>query len=55
MEFTKTLGWLSKLGSVFGYLKNRCRIIMGYPKRGHNFDNYPLKEPENPPKNGAFL
>ena len=25
-------GWLSKLGSLFGYLNNRCRVIIGTPK-----------------------
>ena len=27
---------------------------MGYPKRRHNFDNYPLKDPENPQKMEPF-
>ena len=27
-------------GPFLGTLNNRCRIIIGTPKRDHNFDNY---------------
>ena len=34
-------GWLSKLGSLFGYPNDRCRTIIRTPKRDPNFDNHP--------------
>ena len=34
--FQKAYGWLSKLGSLLG-------SNLGYPKRCHNFDNYPYE------------
>ena len=34
-------GWLSKLWSLFGSLLQYGAYYLGYPKRGHNFDNYP--------------
>ena len=36
------LGWLSKLGSLFGYPKCQVPYYNKDPKRGHNFDNHPL-------------
>ena len=39
--WSSSYGWLSKLGSLFGYPKNWCRIKIGTPKRDHNFDNHP--------------
>ena len=29
------------IGPFLGTLNNRCRTIIGTPKRDHNFDNYP--------------
>ena len=42
------IGWLSKLGSLFGCLKYQVPYYNKDPKRDHNFDNYPIltKYPE---------
>ena len=34
-------GWLSKLWSLLGSLLSYGTYYFGYPKRDHNFDNYP--------------
>ena len=34
-------GWLSNYGPYLGTLNIRCRILIGIPKRDHDFDNHP--------------
>ena len=35
------MGSCNNYGPFLGTLNNRCRIIIGTPKREHNFDNHP--------------
>ena len=37
------VGLLSKLWSLFGSLLLYGTYYLGYPKRDHNFDNYPVR------------
>ena len=36
-------GGCQNYGPFLGTLNIRCRIIIGYPKRDHNFDNHPYQ------------
>ena len=40
-EYPKHMGGCQHQGPFLGILNNRCRIIIGTPKRDHNFDNHP--------------
>ena len=35
------MGSYQNYGPFWGTLNNRCRVIIGTPKRDHNFDNHP--------------
>ena len=37
------MGGCQNYGPFLGTLNIRCRIILGYPKRDHNFDNHPYE------------
>ena len=40
------MGGCQNYGPFLGTLNIRCRIIIGYPKRDHNFDNHPYRVPK---------